>query len=156
MVGPSHDQERRKHPRIPVRLPLDYWEEPNTLQGGLVADISEGGLCVHSIHRIEIGVQLRIRVYISRDEYRLDCIQGSGKVIWRSLHRDGEWRGYKYGLYLTAMALDDRQWIRQLLKESPVTGEEVLDKVSAAGAVAYKNPSAFGQNHGSSFPSTNS
>lgn len=113
-------KEKRKHRRTPVRLPLDYWETPDLVQGGLVADMSEGGLCIHSIHPIQIGAELKIRIYISKDEYRFDYLEGNGKIIWRSLHQESGWKGYKYGLYVVQMALHDREKVRQLLKELPI------------------------------------
>ena len=106
--------ERRQHPRFSVKLPLDYWETPDLLKGGLVADISESGLRIHSVYSIQTGAELKIRVYVSKEEFTFDSIEGSGKIIWRSLHREGDWRGYQYGLYLTEMTLDDRERLREL------------------------------------------
>jgi len=108
--------ERRQHPRFSVKLPLDYWESRDVLNGGLVADISESGLRIHSVHSIQTGAELRIRVYLPKEEFTFDNIEGSGKVIWKALHREGDWRGYQYGLYLTEMTLDDRERLRELLK----------------------------------------
>jgi len=84
--------ERRQNPRFSVRLPLDYSETPGVLRGGLVADISEVGLRIHSVHSIPIGAELKIRVYVSKEEYSFDSIEGSGKIIWRRLHApSGNW-----------------------------------------------------------------
>ena len=85
------------------------------LRGGLVADISAAGLRIHSARSIQTGAELRIRVYVSKEEYTFGCIEGRGKTIWRKLHREGDWKGYQYGLYLTEMTLDDRERLKQLL-----------------------------------------
>ncbi len=58
--------ERRQHPRFLVRLPLDFWQTPDLVQGGLVTDVSEGGLGIRSTHEIQIGAEVGIRVYLSR------------------------------------------------------------------------------------------
>ena len=108
--------ERRQDPRFSVKLPLDYWETPDVLKGGLVADISESGLSIHSVHSIQTGTELKIRVYVSKEEFTFDSIEGSGKIIWRALHQEGDWKGYQYGLYLTEMTSDDRERLRELLK----------------------------------------
>ena len=108
--------ERRQDPRFSVKLPLDYWETPDVLKGGLVADISESGLRMHSVYSIQTGAKLRIRVYVPKEEFTFDSIEGSGKIIWRALHQEGDWRGYQYGLYLTEMTSDDRERLRELLK----------------------------------------
>jgi hypothetical protein len=108
--------ERRQNPRFSVRLPLDYSETPGVLRGGLVADISEVGLRIHSVHSIPIGAELKIRVYVSKEEYSFDSIEGSGKIIWRTLHQETGWKGYQYGLYLTEMASHDRERLGKLIK----------------------------------------
>lgn len=130
----SSYQEKRKDRRITVRLPLDYWEKQDVVQGGLAADISEGGLCLHSIHRVEIGAELKLRIYLSKDEYRFDYIEGYGKIIWRSPHQEPDWKGYKYGLYLSDMAAADREKVKQLFKELPAEiSEETPTDPSSKG-----------------------
>ena len=115
MEGLNRCEERRQHPRFPVRLPLDYWETPDAVRGGLVVDMSEAGLRIHSVHPIIIGAELKVRVYVLKEEYTFGTMDGRGKIIWRTLHRDGTWKGYAWGLYLTEMATDDRERLRQLL-----------------------------------------
>jgi len=97
----SHE-ERRQHPRFSVKLPLDYWQTPEVIQGGLVANISETGLLMYSVHKIQIGTKLRIRVYLSKDN-SLDCIEGNAKIVWMNLHREQDWKGYRYGVYVMQM-----------------------------------------------------
>ena len=116
MEGLNSYGERRQNPRFPVRLPLDYSETPGVLRGALVVHTSEAGLCIHSVHSIQIGAELKIRVYVPKEECSFDCIEGSGKIIWRRLHKETGWIGYQYGLYLTEMASDDRERLEQLLK----------------------------------------
>ncbi len=111
----SSYQERREHPRYLGRLPFDYWETPDVVRAGLVADMSEVGLHIHCIHSMQIGALLNLRVYVSKEEYTFGSIEGKGKVIWRKLHCEGDWKGYLYGLYLTAMTLDDKERLKQLL-----------------------------------------
>jgi hypothetical protein len=107
--------ERRQNPRFPVRLALDYSETPGVLRGALVQDISEVGLRILSIHPIQIGAELKIRVYVSREEFSFDSIEGRGKIIWKRLHQEAEWKGFLYGLQVTEMAPADRERLRKLL-----------------------------------------
>ena len=95
-------KEKRRHPRFSVKLALDYWQTPDLIQGGLVANISETGLLIHSVHKIQIGTKLGIRVYLSNDN-RLDCIEGKAKIMWMNLHREQGWKGYRYGVYIIQM-----------------------------------------------------
>ena len=115
MEGLNSYKERRQHPRFPVKLPLDYWEAPEVVRGGTVADISATGLRIHSVYTLQTGAELKIRVYVSKEEYTFGSIEGRGRIIWRTLHREGAWKGYEYGLYLTEMTLDDRERLKQLL-----------------------------------------
>jgi hypothetical protein len=102
IVALSSYEERRQHPRFSVKLALDYWQTPDVIQGGLVANISETGLLIHSVHKIQIGTKLGIRVYLSKDN-RLDCIEGKAKIIWMNFHREQGWIGYRYGVYIMQM-----------------------------------------------------
>jgi hypothetical protein len=106
-VALSSHEERRQHPRFSVKLPLDYWQTTEVIQGGLVANISETGLLIHSVHKIPIGTKLGIRVYLSKDN-SLDCIEGNAKIIWMNLHREQDWNGYRYGVYIMQMPPDYR------------------------------------------------
>jgi hypothetical protein len=108
IVELSSREERRQHPRFPVRLPLDFWQTPDVVQGGLVTDMSEGGLGIRSTHEIQIGAEVGIRVYLSRGEFSFDSIEGTGRIIWRTAHREQDWKGYRYGMYIMQMPLDSR------------------------------------------------
>ena len=107
--------ERRQNPRFPVSLPFDYWETPDVVRGGLVTDISEAGLRIHSVHHIQIGAELKIRVYVAKGEFTFGSIEGSGKIVWRTFRLEGDWEGYRHGLHLTEMPLDDRERLKQFL-----------------------------------------
>jgi hypothetical protein len=58
--------ERRQHPRYSVKLPLDLWQTPDLVIGGVVTDTSEVGLGFNSIHEIQISTEFGIRVYLSK------------------------------------------------------------------------------------------
>lgn len=123
MEGLSSDGERRQYPRFTVKLPVDFSEAPDVMRGGLVADISKEGLCIHAVHSMQIGTELKMSVYVPKEEYTFGSIEGNGKIIWKNSHLEGDWEGYQYGLYLTEMSLNDRERLRQLLthqeQESP-------------------------------------
>ena len=128
--------ERRKTPRFRVRLPFDYSETPGIFEAGLVADMSEGGLCIHSVHQIQIGAKLKIRVYLLKEESGFDNIEGTGKVIWRTPHAEAGWEGYKHGLYIVQMAPEDRERLERFLtmlqeEESSHNGERPFDDYEA-------------------------
>src|SRR4030042_5525681 len=81
MVELSSFVERRQHPRYSVKLPLDRWQTPDLVLGGVVTDMSEVGLGFNSIHEIQISAELGIRVYLSRGEFSFDSIEGTGRIF---------------------------------------------------------------------------
>ena len=112
-MGLSSFVERRQHPRYSVTLPLDFWQTSDVVQGGVVTDMSEIGLGIRSIHEIQISTELKIRVYLPRvyllkGGYSFDSIEGTGRIIWRTAHREQDWEGYRYGMYIMKMDSDSR------------------------------------------------
>ncbi|MGQ9645201.1 MAG: PilZ domain-containing protein [Thermodesulfobacteriota bacterium] len=100
--------ERRRHPRYLVRIPLDFWQTPDVVQRGLVTDMSEGGLGFESMDEIQTGAEIKIRVYLSKEKHRFDSIEGTGKIMWRTVHQEGDWRTYKYGMSFMEVSPESR------------------------------------------------
>jgi hypothetical protein len=121
MVELSSFVERRQHPRHSVSLPLDFWQTPDVVWGGVVTDMSEVGLGFRSTHEIPKSVDIGIRVYLSREEFHFDSIEGTGRIIWRTAHREKDWKGYRYGMYILRMALHSRG---RLIKYIQILQEE--------------------------------
>ena len=133
-MGLSSHEERRQHPRFSVKLPVDFWQTPDVVQGGLVTDMSKIGLGIRSIHEIQIGAKLKIRVYLSKEEYSFDSIEGIGKIIWRTAHREQDWKGYRYGMYIMQMPLDSRDRLMKYIlmlqeEESSSNLKKSLDRL---------------------------
>ena len=118
-LGPH--EERRQHLRYPVKLPIDLSQAPDSVLGGVVTDVSEVGLGFNSTHEIQISTELGIRVYLSREEFSFDSIEGTGRIIWRTPHEEQGWKGYRYGMYILKMATYNRdrlmKYIQMLQKE---------------------------------------
>ena len=108
--------ERRQHPRYPVKLPIDLWQTPDAVLGGVVTDMSEVGLGFRSTHEIQISTDLGIRVYLSRGEFSFDSIEGTGRIIWRTAHQEKDWKGYRYGIYIWRMALYSRDRLMKYIQ----------------------------------------
>ncbi len=101
----SSYEERRQHPRFSVQLPIDYWQTPEAIQGGLVGGISETGLLIYTVDKIEIGAKIGFRVYLSRDN-SLDCIEGNAKIMWMSPYREPDWVAYRCGVNIMEISSD--------------------------------------------------
>ncbi len=99
--------ERRQHQRFSVKLPIDYWQTPETIEGGLVGGISETGLLIYCVHKIEIGAKIGFRVYLSKGN-TLDWIEGNAKIMWMSPYREQDWIAYRCGVRITGISSDDK------------------------------------------------
>jgi hypothetical protein len=116
IVGLSSYEERRQDPWYSVKLPLDLWQTPEVVLGGVVTDMNEVGLGFRSIHEIQISAELGIRVYLSRGEFSFDSIEGTGRIIWRTAHQEQGWKGYRYGMYILKMASYSRDRLMKYIQ----------------------------------------
>ncbi len=126
--------ERRRHPRHSITLPLEYWETDDSSYGGLVSNVSETGLLVHSVKDIPVSSELNIRVFFP-DGYRFEGFRVTAKVLWKELHHETDWKIYKYGLEFTDVSEIDR---RKLLK---LIGDHLASKkLSPRKPLGVMNP----------------
>ena len=107
-------KERRKDPRVPISLPLEYWETDDACHGGLVENLSEMGMLIYSIRNIPIGAQLSIRVFFIKG-YELDGFQARGRIVWKGDCFQENWKGYQYGLEFISISQEDRRKLVSLL-----------------------------------------
>ena len=108
-------KERRRALRSQVDLPLEYRvvNAPHA-HGGLVANMSETGLLIHSVKEIDLGTKLNIAVLFPKG-YQLTHFEVVAEVVWRDHYREADWEGYQYGLKFIRMSDEDQSSLRQLL-----------------------------------------
>ena len=114
-------KEKRRYHRHSITLILEYWDTYGSRHGGLAGNVSGTGLLIYSIQDMTIGSQLNLKVFFSNG-YELDSFNVIAKAIWKELHCEKGWQGYKYGLEFIQISQEDQ---RKLLV--------VLDKRSQAG-----------------------
>ncbi len=116
--------ERRKYPRYPVQLPVEYWETEDAVQAGVVFNVSETGLLIHSTKDMAVGSELTIKISYSVG-YDFETIQSLAKIIWRDSQQEQNWRGYKYGIEFIRMSPQDRQKLKQriILRQKELIAE---------------------------------
>jgi hypothetical protein len=121
----SH-MERRRYPRMSLDLPLEY-RVMNALyaHGGLVVNASEVGLLINSIKNIPIGSKLNIAVIFPKG-FELTNFEVLAEIIWKDLHWEEDWEGYRYGLKFIRILDEDRGKLKQLLN-----GQFQLDEISS-------------------------
>ena len=121
--------ERRKHPRVSVRLPLEYWETDDACHGGLVENLSEMGMLIYSIRNIPIGAQLSIRVFFIKG-YELDGFQARARIVWSEDCFEENRKAYHYGLEFTGISQEDRRKLVGLLN-SRFSSKDTKDSIQS-------------------------
>ncbi len=110
--------ERRKCPRVPIKLPYEYWETCDTSHGGLVENMSETGLLIHSIEDMGVGNELEIKVFFY-DGYEFDLLKVLTRIVWKGNHCQAGWEGYRYGLRNLTISQEDQIKLSCLLRTCP-------------------------------------
>jgi c-di-GMP-binding flagellar brake protein YcgR len=109
--------ERRKHPRISVELPMDYsLVDHKENHGGLVVNISEGGLLVYLPEALQIGTLLKIEILFVKGT-ELNSIKGFAKIAWSDLAMKTISNENRYGLEFQSFIEGDLEKLEKLLKE---------------------------------------
>ena len=108
-------EDRRKHPRVVLDLPLEYrvTNIPNA-HGALIVNGSEMGLLIESVKKILIGTNLKI-VLLFPKEYELADFELSAQIVWEERYGKKNWGGYRYGLKFVSIKADDHWKLRELL-----------------------------------------
>ena len=74
--------ERRKYPRFSLDLPVEYWESDSGSYPSRTGNVSEGGILLYLPEELEIGKNLRLRLFI---DTCLDfiSIEALVEVFWK-------------------------------------------------------------------------
>jgi hypothetical protein len=115
MENPNEFKERRKYPRSLVDLPFEYrMKDLPDAYGGLVVNASEGGLLIHSVKDMPVGLELNM-VILFPDGYELADFEVLAKIIWKDLHSYNNFEGFQYGLKIVQILERDCWRLKQLL-----------------------------------------
>jgi hypothetical protein len=82
--------------------------------GGFVVNASEVGPLINSIKNIPIGSKLNIDVLFSKG-FELTNFEVLAEIIWKDLHWEEDWEGYRYGLKFIKILEEDCRKLKQLL-----------------------------------------
>ena len=115
MERPKYFKDRRKYPRVPMELPLEYRVKYDSqARGGIVKDASETGFLIYSPEEIPIGTELKIAVLFRKD-YELANFEVYAEIMWKNID-EGQWEeGYQYGLKFIQILKEDYWQLRKLL-----------------------------------------
>ncbi len=99
--------ERRTYRRFPMRLPIEYYraDSPGN-QPGQALDASEGGLQILFPERVEIGQNLKLKLFFS-SESQLNAIEMLVQVVWVNIQPvEGE-KHYRSGVRFVDISPED-------------------------------------------------
>ena len=106
--------ERRKHPRIPLRLPTEYFPE-GTIRSRLcyTINIGEGGVLLCLPEKPNVGQRLKMEVFYYFD-YELTRFIATGEVVWAEKSQDSPTE-YQGALEFVDLSLRDFEKLKNFL-----------------------------------------
>ncbi len=106
--------ERRKRPRLSVALPVEYWQSDNpTSHHGRTADIGEWWLVLYISEEIEIGQNLRVKLFLDSGP-ELKTIEAQARIVWKDF-RSGKEGYYRIGVRFVDISVEDMEKLRSFL-----------------------------------------
>lgn len=106
--------ERRRSPRFSVDLPIEYSCLDSTSKNtGRTGNASDGGLMLFLGEPIEVGMELRIRVFFP-SETKLDSIEVLAEVVWSEI-AFGKEKDHRCGVRFIEIASEDLSKLKSFL-----------------------------------------
>ncbi len=111
-------REKRKYPRFHFKLPMSYSRAENEDNyGGIVENVSEGGILVHLPEKLNTGEVLKIEILFAKG-WELETVRGIAKIIWNNLTGKKRGRANRNGLQFQLINKKNLQKLRILLKQA--------------------------------------
>ncbi len=76
---------------------------------------SEGGLMIYFPERMEIGQQLRVKLYFSTGS-DLESVECLVEVVWVDIHLGESWGDHRSGVKFVDVSSEDFNKVRKFLK----------------------------------------
>jgi len=109
--------ELRKYPRYSLELPIEYWEtDAPQNHRGRTLNISEGGLMLFVAEGIEIGQNLRVKIFFG-SSLTFRFIEAQVEVVWKDMHWMSE-EDYRIGVKFVDISSEERAKLEDLLKKT--------------------------------------
>lgn len=108
--------ERRRYPRFSIDLPIEYYRLPSSeKRQARVSNISEGGIMIYVPEKLEIGQQLRVKIFFLA-EPNLTAMEVIGEIVWIDLCLE-EGNEYRSGLKFIEVSADDLRRLKNFLHD---------------------------------------
>jgi c-di-GMP-binding flagellar brake protein YcgR len=99
--------ERRKYRRFPIRLPVEYYRADSPIrQTGQTLDTSEGGLQILFPEQMDIGQNLKLKLFFSAGS-ELNAIEMLAQVVWTNSQLGEGESHYRSGVKFTDISQED-------------------------------------------------
>jgi c-di-GMP-binding flagellar brake protein YcgR len=99
--------ERRRYRRFSIRLPIEYYQaDPSINQNGQALDASEGGLQILFPEQMEIGQNLKVKLFFS-SESKLNTIEMLVEVVWIETQLGEGEKHYRSGVRFINISPED-------------------------------------------------
>jgi len=109
------DFERRRYRRFRMRLPIEYYRANSPInQTGQTLDASEGGLQILFPEQMEVGQNLKVKLFFS-SESGLNTIEMFVEVVWTNTQlAEGE-KHYRSGVRFTNISPENMTKLKEFL-----------------------------------------
>ncbi len=112
----SKMRDRRRAKRKSLGLPVEYrMVNASSAHGGLAVNGSELGLQVQSVKNLSVGTQLNLAVLFPKG-FELANFEVLAEIVWKDLHWEEDWEGYKYGLRFLRILDNEYKKLKQVLE----------------------------------------
>jgi c-di-GMP-binding flagellar brake protein YcgR len=99
--------ERRRYRRFSIRLPIEYYRADSSInQNGQALDASEGGLQILFPEQMEIGQNLKVKLFFS-SEFKLNTIEMLVEVVWIETQLGEGEKHYRSGVRFIDISPED-------------------------------------------------
>jgi len=107
--------ERRRYPRINVDLPIEYNHTTIEIQQARTGNASEGGLLLYLQERMELGQQLRMKLFFPSDS-GLGSIETLVEIVWMDIYLEKDWREYRTAVRFVDISPEDLERLKDFLR----------------------------------------
>ena len=108
--------ERRKYPRFTVNLPIEYHRlDSSTRYTGRVLNASEGGLLLYLPEEMEMGQDLKIKLFFTSG-VELNTVELLAQVVWTDIHLGKGWGDYRTGVKFIDISSENLNQLKNFLR----------------------------------------
>jgi c-di-GMP-binding flagellar brake protein YcgR len=105
--------ERRTYRRFPMRLPIEYYRADSPInRTGHALDGSEGGLQILFPEQVEVGQNLKVKLFFS-SESGLNTIEMVVEVVWINTPLAEDEKNYRSGVRFTNISPEDMTKLKE-------------------------------------------